>query len=46
MIFTNMTIKTENFTSLQGGKGDYVQFSLALMIETDKIDAKINSIFS
>jgi hypothetical protein len=43
MIFANMTLKTENFT---GEPPEYVDFSLGLLIERDKLDGTINRIFS
>lgn len=43
MIFANMTLKTENFTS---EPPEYVDFSLGLLIERDKLDGTINRIFS
>ena len=43
MIFANMTLKTENFTS---EPPEHVDFSLGLLIERDKLDGTINRIFS
>jgi hypothetical protein len=42
MIFANMTLKTENFTS---EPPEYVDFSLGLLIEREKLDGTINRIF-
>ncbi len=43
MIFTNMTLKTMNFT--QSSPSNYVNFTIGLIIESEKIDNIIEVIF-